>query len=91
VEHAKARGITPGQFAVAWVLGNDIVSSVLAGPRTLAQWEEYVGALAFSWSAQDEAFVDELVRPGHPSTPGYSDPMYPFFGRTRAGNPARSP
>jgi hypothetical protein len=22
-----------------------------------------------------------LVAPGHPSTPGYSDPQYPFFGR----------
>ena len=22
-----------------------------------------------------------LVRPGHPSTPGYSDPQYPFYGR----------
>jgi hypothetical protein len=25
--------------------------------------------------------VDSLVRPGHPSTPGYIDPQYPFFGR----------
>ncbi len=29
----------------------------------------------------DEALVDSLVRPGHPSTPGYNDPQYPFFGR----------
>ncbi len=87
--HAKSRGITPGQFAVAWVLANDIVSSVLAGPRTLEQWEEYVGALGYQWRPEDEALVDSLVAPGHPSTPGYSDPMYPFFGRTRAGNPVR--
>ena len=39
---------------------------------------------------EDEALVDGLVAPGHPSTPGYNDPMYPFFGRTRAGNPVRS-
>ena len=87
--HAKERGITPGQFAVAWVLANDIVSSVLAGPRTLEQWEEYVGALDYAWKPEDEALIDALVAPGHPSTPGYSDPMYPFFGRTRAGNPIR--
>ena len=31
--------------------------------------------------AEDEALVDSLVRPGHPSTPGYSDPRYPLFGR----------
>ncbi len=30
---------------------------------------------------EDEALVDALVRPGHPSTPGYTDPRYPFFGR----------
>jgi aryl-alcohol dehydrogenase-like predicted oxidoreductase len=87
-EHARSRGITPGQFAVAWVLANEHVSSVLAGPRTLEQWQEYLGALAYRWTPEDEAFVDALVKPGHPSTPGYSDPMYPFFGRTKAGNPA---
>jgi aryl-alcohol dehydrogenase (NADP+) len=89
-EHAKKRGITPGQFATAWVLANEHVSSVIAGPRTLEQWEEYLGALNYKWTAEDEALVDALVAPGHPSTPGYSDPMYPFFGRTRAGNPVRS-
>jgi len=88
--HAAGRGVTPGQFAVAWVLANELVSSVLAGPRTLEQWTEYLGALAYRWKPEDEALVDELVKPGHPSTPGYSDPMYPFFGRTRAGNPVRS-
>ena len=30
---------------------------------------------------EDEALVDSLVRPGHPSTPGYNDPQYPFYGR----------
>lgn len=30
--HAEARGITAGQFAVAWVLNNALVSSVIAGP-----------------------------------------------------------
>ena len=24
---------------------------------------------------------DSLVTPGHPSTPGFNDPSYPFFGR----------
>ena len=86
-EHAKSRGITAGEFAVAWLLANEHVSSVLAGPRTLEQWQGYLGALAYKWSPEDEALADSLVKPGHPSTPGYSDPMYPFYGRTRAGNP----
>jgi len=86
-EHAKHRGITPGQFATAWVLANEHVTSVLAGPRTLAQWEGYMGALEYKWQPGDDELVDGLVPPGHPSTPGYSDPAYPFYGRTRAGNP----
>jgi aryl-alcohol dehydrogenase-like predicted oxidoreductase len=69
------------QFALAWMWANEIVSSVVAGPRTLEQWQDYVGALGASWTADDEALVDSLVKPGHPSTPGYNDPQYPFHGR----------
>ena len=29
------------------------------------------------------AMVDGWVRPGHPSTPGYTDPAYPVSGRQR--------
>ena len=32
-------------------------------------------------TAEDEAWVDERVRPGHASTPGYTDPIYPVTGR----------
>lgn len=80
-EHATRRGVTLAQFATAWVLANDIISSVIAGPRTLEQWTGYQGALAMEWTAEDEAAVDALVVPGHASTPGYHDPQYPFFGR----------
>ena len=31
--------------------------------------------------AEDEALVDSLVKPGHPSTPGFTDPAYPLVGR----------
>ncbi|HQR12622.1 MAG TPA: aldo/keto reductase [Casimicrobiaceae bacterium] len=78
---AKATGRTLTQFAIAWTLANQIVTSIIAGPRTLEQWQDYVGALGTSWSGDDEALVDSLVRPGHPSTPGYTDPQYPFYGR----------
>lgn len=79
--HARARGITPGQFALAWVLNNQLVTGAITGPRTEAQWEDYVGALAYRFTAEDEALVDRLVPPGHPSTPGYNDPAYPLEGR----------
>ena len=57
------------------------MSSVIAGPRTLAQWQDYFAAVDCVISAEDEALVDSLVPPGHPSTPGYTDPQYPLNGR----------
>ncbi len=80
-EHAAARGVSLAQFATAWVLANRMISSVIAGPRTLAQWQAYAPALEFKLSAEDEALVDSLVASGHPSTPGYNDPAYPLIGR----------
>ncbi|HET7542514.1 MAG TPA: hypothetical protein VFK05_21740 [Polyangiaceae bacterium] len=32
-------------------------------------------------TAEDEAFVDSLVKPGHSSTPGYKDPSHYVSGR----------
>jgi len=81
VRYAESRGISSAQFAVAWVLANPIVSSVIGGPRTFDQWIEYYGAMDFTVTEEDEKFVDELISPGHPSTPGYSDPNYPIQGR----------
>jgi aryl-alcohol dehydrogenase-like predicted oxidoreductase len=80
-KHAKKTGRTPMQFAMAWTWANRIVTSVIAGPRTMEQWNDYIGAIGTAWTEDDEALVDSLVRPGHPSTPGYNDPQYPFFGR----------
>lgn len=79
--HATTRGITPGQFALAWVLNNKLITGVIGGPRTMEQWDEYVGALSYRFTAEDEALVDSLVTTGHPSTPGYNDPAYPLEGR----------
>ena len=75
-QHAQARGITPAQFATAWVLAHEAVSSVIAGPRTLAQWQAYLPAADWALTPEDEAVVDALVTPGHPSTPGFNDPAY---------------
>jgi aryl-alcohol dehydrogenase-like predicted oxidoreductase len=75
------KGVSLAQFATAWVLANPRVSSVIAGPRTLQQWQDYLPALDYTITAQDEAMVNSLVKPGHPSTPGYTDPAYPLNGR----------
>ena len=82
-QHAEQSGISLAQFATAWVLAHRAVSSVIAGPRTLAQWQDYFPALDYVDTPEDDGLVDELVAPGHPSTPGYTDPAYPLHVRRR--------
>ena len=79
--HAEKRGVAPNHFAVAWVLNNKLISGVVAGPRTEAQWDDYVAALDFKFTAEDEAFINDLVVTGHAAAPGYNDPQYPIEGR----------
>ena len=73
--------VQPGPFATAWVLANPLVSSVIAGPRTLAQMQDDYAALDLRITPEDETLVDDWVTPGHASTHGYNDPNYPFHGR----------
>jgi len=80
-EHARAHGLTPTQLALGWVWNNTLVNGVIGGPKTLAQWQDYLDALHTPFSAADEAFVSGLVTTGHASTPGYNDPQYPLTGR----------
>lgn len=82
--HASAKGVSLLHFACAWLLASRTVSAVIAGPRTLAQWQDYFAALEVQWDDGDEALIDSLVAPGHPSTPGYSDPQYPLADRRTA-------
>jgi aryl-alcohol dehydrogenase (NADP+) len=79
--HAEARGVSPSQLAVAWVLNNRLVTSVICGPRTEAQLSDYLAALEHAFTRESEALVNSLVAPGHPSTAGYTDPMEPVEGR----------
>lgn len=79
--YAAKQGTSPGHLALGWVLNNAQVTSVIAGPRTLAQWQDYLVGMQRGFTAADEVFMDKLVPPGHASTPGYTDPAYPVTGR----------
>jgi aryl-alcohol dehydrogenase-like predicted oxidoreductase len=79
--HAQSRGISAADFAIAWVLNNKLITSTIAGPRTQAQWDSYLGGLRYKLTAEDEAFVDGLVPAGHASTHGFNDASHPPEGR----------
>ena len=79
--YTQAKGVGMVEFAIAWVLNNQHVSSAIVGPRTEAQWDTYGGALQVKITAEDEAFIDSLVTPGHASTHGYNDAAHFVSGR----------
>jgi aryl-alcohol dehydrogenase-like predicted oxidoreductase len=79
--YADKRAVAASHLAVAWVLNNKLISGVVAGPRTEAQWDDYLKAPDVEFTAEDEAFVNDLVAAGHPAAPGYNDPQYPIEGR----------
>ncbi|AIS12722.1 NADP-dependent oxidoreductase [Pseudomonas chlororaphis subsp. aurantiaca] len=81
-QYTQGRGVGMVEFAIAWVLNNAAVSSAIVGPRTEAQWDAYTKALEVKISAEDEAFIDSLVTPGHASTPGFNDVSHFVSGRT---------
>jgi len=80
-EHAQRRGVPAVQLALGWVWNNAHVHGLIGGPRTMAQWQQYLDALHTNFTAEDETFISGLVPAGHASTPGYTDPLYPVTGR----------
>ncbi len=81
VAHADATGRDPAGLAVQWVLANQIVTSVLVGPRTEAQMRSYLDAAQVGYGAKDEMALSALCASGHTPVVGYADPRYPFRGR----------
>ncbi|TNE92215.1 MAG: aldo/keto reductase [Deltaproteobacteria bacterium] len=79
---AEDRGCSPGQLATAWAMKNQLVHSVIIGPRTLAQAEDALGAARIAIDAELEAAVDAIVPPGTHSGKVWPDPAYyPVTGR----------
>ncbi|MDC1171962.1 aldo/keto reductase [Alphaproteobacteria bacterium] len=79
--YAQEKGVTPIDIAIQWLLNNRLVHSIVAGPRTLTQWQSYTDALKYKYTNEDEKLINSFVMSGHPSTPGYNDPAYPVEGR----------
>ena len=84
VEYCDQKGCSPSQFALAWCLANPLLTSVIVGPKTEAQFDDNMECLNVTITAEDEAFVDTLVPPGEHSGKGFQDPAYPITGRPRS-------
>ena len=78
---AEAHNKTLTQFALAWVLANPIVTSVIIGPRTMQQLDDNLECLDCVLSDSDEDAINQLVPQGEHTGKGYNDPAYPVLGR----------
>ena len=59
---ASEHGASPAQVALAWVLANPAVTSVIIGARNMAQLEDNLGAAELELSEADLAALDEASR-----------------------------
>ncbi|MBN1641521.1 MAG: aldo/keto reductase [Anaerolineae bacterium] len=58
---ARARGVTPAQLALAWVLAEPRISCPIVGARTLAQLDDTLGGLEIGLSAEDRAAIPAVL------------------------------
>ncbi|MBE3576098.1 MAG: aldo/keto reductase [Limnochordales bacterium] len=70
-ELAAAKGCTPSQLALAWVVQQPGVTSPIIGPRTLEQLEDNLGALQVTITDEDRARLDQVAPPGRAIVPYY--------------------
>lgn len=78
---AARHGRPLSQFAIAWVLANPLLTSVILGPRTIEQFDDNAQATSIELSPEDEMIVDRLVPRGAHTHSGFQDPQYPIAGR----------
>jgi len=59
---AARQGVSVAQIALAWVLANDAVTSVIIGARTVAQLDDNLQAVDVVLSSDDRAALDEASK-----------------------------
>jgi aryl-alcohol dehydrogenase-like predicted oxidoreductase len=72
-EMAAAKGCTPGQLALAWLVAQGADVAPIPGTKRRSYLEENVAALDVSLSPSDMARLDELLPVGSASGPRYED------------------
>ena len=61
---AAERGMTVSQLALLWCKEQPGITSPIIGPRTMAHFEDALGIIDATLSAEDRTAFDELVHPG---------------------------
>jgi len=67
----QAKGCSMSQFALAWCMSREAVTSPIIGPRTAEQLEDNLKALDVDITDEDAETVDRLVEPGAVVSPFY--------------------
>ncbi|MEM9763281.1 MAG: aldo/keto reductase [Pseudomonadota bacterium] len=83
-DHARTKGNTSIGYALNWALANTQITSALIGPKSLAQLQGYLAAVAEPYDADDEALAEATCPSGRAPAPFYADPKYPYRGRSLA-------
>lgn len=81
--HCQQKGVATSQFAIAWCMANSVLTSVIIGPRTMAQFDDNAGGLNVTITAEDEKFIDSLIPTGEHTGKGFQDTAYPITGRSK--------
>jgi aryl-alcohol dehydrogenase-like predicted oxidoreductase len=70
-EIARARGVSPAQVAMAWLLRKPVVTSPIFGATRREHLEDAIAAVSLTLADEELARLEELYQP-HPPTEGYS-------------------
>lgn len=76
VAMAREKGYTPAQLSLAWIAQQPGVTGPVLGPRTFAQFQDLVGALEVSFTADELARIDQVAPPGRAVVPYYLSDSY---------------
>lgn len=80
-ELAREKGCTASQLALAWTAAQPGITSVILGPKTLAQLEDNLGAASVEITAADCALIDAVAPPHSAIIPYWTADFGPNLGR----------
>ena len=61
-EVARRREVSVAQIALAWILANDAVTTVIIGARKMSQLDDNLKAIDVVLTAEDKTALDEMSK-----------------------------